>query len=85
MQAINRPARRSGPTNTEHRWDYEQCCNVALRHSVISPKIPGKIRLTVRYFKKIDKRAGFLGCFATGKRLIKESIEFGINRLERAV
>ena len=25
-QAMNRPARRSAPTNTEHRWDYEQCC-----------------------------------------------------------
>ena len=45
MQARNRPARRSGPTNTEYHWDYEQCCNVALRHSVISPKTPGKIRL----------------------------------------
>ena len=40
MQAMNRPARRSGPTNTEHRWDmsnvamlhYEQWCNVAMLH-----------------------------------------------------
>jgi len=45
VQSRNRPARRSGPTNTEYHWDYEQCCNVALRHSVISPKTPGKIRL----------------------------------------
>ena len=27
MQAMNRPARRSGPTNTEHRWDMS---NVAM-------------------------------------------------------
>src|SRR6516165_1393766 len=32
VQARNRPARRSGPTNTEYHWDYEQCCNVAMLH-----------------------------------------------------
>jgi len=29
VQAMNRPARRSGPTNTEPVGDYEQCCNYA--------------------------------------------------------
>jgi hypothetical protein len=57
----------------------------ALRQSGISATTPEKIMLTVRYPKKWKNGPGFSGSFATGKRLVKESIQFGIDRLQRFV
>jgi hypothetical protein len=41
--------------------------------------------LTVRSVKKCDKWAGFSGSFATGKCLSNESMQFGIDGLQRFV